>query len=117
MDKELDKALNELIAKINQDVSIQEYKETRKLAKNDRELSLLSEKIEEAQKDIVRLKHYGKIVAAEHKEAELQELWEEYNSNPLVMDYRNSLFEANDLLQFVTKKITEDINGAIEGEE
>lgn len=93
------------------------YKELEMKVQENHYLTQLTEEIQKAQKEAVNFAHYGKKEAEKEAIARANELTETMDQHPLVLAYRHQLVEANDLLQYLTKMIQEEINEWIEEEE
>jgi cell fate (sporulation/competence/biofilm development) regulator YmcA (YheA/YmcA/DUF963 family) len=110
MEKNIEEALNHLLELIEQDSAIVEYKEIEKLVKNQPNLMDLVEEIKSHNKEVVGFDYYGLHQAKEQAQMLSNEKTKEFESDLLVQQYRKSLFEANDLLQHITKKLTNSVN-------
>lgn len=114
MEEKVEEALNALLEKIEQDVAIKEYKESEKIVKELPDLTNLIEEIKAHNKEIVRFGHYGLGNAKERALTLSNEKTRRFDELVLVKDYRATLFEANELLQYVTKELTKSINEHLE---
>ena len=92
------------------------YKEIAEKVFNHEGLKQLEEQIKTCQKQLVQYEHYGKYRAKEQVLAEIDQLQAQYENHPLVIAYRKRLIEANDLLQYVTNRIQDEVNQQIEQE-
>lgn len=108
--------LQQLEQLIGQHPVIQAFKEVEMRARTNRHLQELEEQIKAAQKEAVQFAHYGKPEAEKQAILRIEELTAAYNQQPLVVRYRETLFEANDLLQFVTSAVQKKVNQALEEE-
>lgn len=108
--------LQQLEQLIGQHPVIQAFKEVEMRARTNRHLQELEEQIKAAQKEAVQFAHYGKPEAEKQAILRIEELTAVYNQQPLVVRYREMLFEANDLLQFVTNTVQKKVNQALEEE-
>lgn len=108
--------LQQLEQLIGQHPVIQAFKEVEMRARTNRHLQELEEQIKAAQKEAVQFAHYGKPEAEKQAILRIEELTAAYNQQPLVVRYREMLFEANDLLQFVTNTVQKKVNQALEEE-
>lgn len=103
--------LNQLLADYP---AIKEFQEIQKQAKQNPRLLALEEEIKQAQKEAVQFAHYGKPEAEKEAIRKIDALTQEYNQHPVVQLYRESLAQANELLQYVTQTIQRNVNQAIE---
>lgn len=103
--------LNQLLADYP---AIKEFQEIQKQAKQNPRLLALEEEIKQAQKEAVQFAHYGKPEAEKEAIRKIDALTQEYNQHPVVQLYRESLAQANELLQYVTQTIQKKVNQAIE---
>ena len=94
--------LNQLLADYP---AIKEFQEIQKQAKQNPRLLALEEEIKQAQKEAVQFAHYGKPEAEKEAIRKIDALTQEYNQHPVVQLYRESLAQANELLQYVTQTI------------
>lgn len=107
---EVEEKLQELLALLGQNEVILHYQQLAKKVKNNQELQELEEAIKVAQKETVNFGHYGQINAAKEAKKTADELTEVFNQHPQVIAYRKALYEANDLLQYLTGVIQKRVN-------
>ena len=93
------------------------YQELQKRVAENDTLQELEEGIKAAQKDAVQFAHYGKPEAEREALKEADRLTKAFDEHPLVVAYREQLYEANDLLQHMTTMIQKEVNAALEEEE
>ena len=117
MESEIQEQLVQLGNSLTKHSAIVEYKELKRQINNSSIVKYYEDKIEEAQKEMVQAKHYEKESAYKYWEQQ----WEIYNqkllNHPLVVAYKQSLQEADELLQLITTIISEQVNRDMEKEE
>ncbi|MBL1225804.1 YlbF family regulator [Enterococcus sp. BWR-S5] len=115
-DKNIEAELDKLLQLLDQNETIQRYKEIEQRVNNNEKLTQLVEEIKQAQKDAVQFAHYGKPEAEKEAIKRADELTAQFDEHPLVIAYREQLAEANDLLQHITAMIQRGINNQLEKE-
>lgn len=110
-------ALSHLTALLGENEVIVHYQELQKRVVENDTLQELEEGIKAAQKDAVQFAHYGKPEAEREALKEADRLTKAFDEHPLVVAYREQLYEANDLLQHLTTMIQKEVNAALEEEE
>lgn len=85
-------------------------------AQNNAALKELEAQIKRAQKDAVQYAHYEKPEAEKIAIQEIARLQATYDQHPLVVRYRDVLYEANELLHYVTTTLQKKVNQVIEEE-
>lgn len=110
-------ALSHLTALLGKNEVITRYQQLQKRVEENDTLQQLEEDIKTAQKDAVQYAHYGKPEAEREALKEADRLTTEFDQHPLVVAYREQLYEANDLLQHLTNMIQKEVNAAIEANE
>ncbi|WP_445487523.1 RicAFT regulatory complex protein RicA family protein [Niallia sp. 03133] len=65
--------------------------------------------IKKLQKQAVNLQHYGKFSALKETEAKIDALQKEIDELPIVNEFKQSQAEVNEMLQMVTKTITNSV--------
>lgn len=115
-DKNIEAELDKLLEMLDQNETIQRYKQIEQRVKNNKKLTQLVEEIKQAQKDAVQFAHYGKPTAEQEAIKRADELTAQFDEHPLVVAYREQLSEANDLLQHITAMIQRGINDQLEKE-
>lgn len=98
-------ALSHLTALLGENEIIIRFQQLKKRVEENDTLQELEEGIKAAQKDAVQFAHYGKPEAEREALKEADRLTKEFDQHPLVIAYREQLFEANDLLQHLTNMI------------
>ena len=116
-EKQLEQEVEKLLDLLKNHESVQQFQTVRNRAENHPKLKELEAQIKAAQKDAVNFEHYVKPEAQRQAVAEINRLNKEYKSHPLVESYRQSLIEADELLQHVSTMIQKKVNQVIEGEE
>ncbi|MGM0167869.1 hypothetical protein IGI39_002881 [Enterococcus sp. AZ135] len=110
-------ALSHLTALLGKNEEIIRFQQLQKRVEENETLQELEEGIKAAQKDAVQFAHYGKPEAEREALKEADRLTKEFDQHPLVVAYREQLYEANDILQHLTTMIQKEINAAIEADE
>ena len=110
-------ALSHLTDLLGENEIIVRYQKLQKRVAENDTLQELEEGIKAAQKDAVQYAHYGKPEAEREALKEADRLTKAFNEHPLVIAYREQLYEANDLLQHLTTMIQKEVNAALEEEE
>ncbi|CZQ83902.1 YlbF family regulator [Trichococcus collinsii] len=93
------------------------YQEAEENTKDNRVLEQLVETIKSKQKEVAAFEHYAKPAAAEKTAAELVELNKQLKDNIAVQQYREALWDANELLENVISIIQRGVDDAIEKDE
>lgn len=110
-------ALSHLTALLGENEVVVRYQQLQKRVEDNETLKELEEGIKAAQKDAVQFAHYDKPEAEREALKEADRLTKEFDQHPLVIAYREQLFEANDLLQHLTNMIQKEVNVALEADE
>jgi cell fate (sporulation/competence/biofilm development) regulator YmcA (YheA/YmcA/DUF963 family) len=110
-------ALSHLTALLGENEVIVHYQELQKRVAENDTLQELEEGIKAAQKDAVQFAHYGKPEAEREALKEADRLTKAFDEHPLVVAYREQLYEANDLLQHLTTMIQKEVHAALDEEE
>lgn len=116
-DPEVKVALDKLLTLLGENETIQDFKSIQERAQNNPHLQELEAQIKAAQKEAVQFAHYDKPEAEKQAVARIEALTKEYDSHPLVVSYREKLWDANELLHYVTDKLQKQVNQAIEEED
>ncbi|WP_297074423.1 YlbF family regulator [uncultured Enterococcus sp.] len=116
MEESIQKELEILEQLIASHPIIREFKEVQLRAQNNTALKELEAQIKRAQKDAVQYAHYDKPEAEKIAIKEIEQLQATYDQHPLVVRYRDVLYEANELLQYVTTTLQKKVNHVIEEE-
>ncbi|GCF95774.1 hypothetical protein NRIC_36650 [Enterococcus florum] len=113
---EVQRALDQLTTLLQDNEVVQRYQNVKARIDQNTAVHTLEEAIKQAQKEAVHFAHYGKPEAEKQALKRADELTKQLEEHPLVIAYRESLSEANDLLQHLTGLIQKEINDAIEDE-
>jgi polar amino acid transport system ATP-binding protein len=109
--------LNRLIEMLKKNEVIVRYQEAEENTKDNRALEQLVETIKSKQKEAAAFEHYAKPAAAEKTAAELAELNKQLKDSIAVQQYREALWDANELLENVISIIQHGVDDAIEKDE
>lgn len=107
-------ALQRLDQLLEENEIILRYRAIEQRVKENQQIQKLTEDIRQAQKDAVNFAHYGKPEAEKQALAEADRLTKAFNEHPLVIAYRDSLAEADDLIQHITKRIQREFNDRLD---
>ncbi|WP_235032837.1 YlbF family regulator [Enterococcus sp. CSURQ0835] len=113
MDKEIQAALTKLTAALANNELIKNYQQVKRQVDQSEKLAQLQTAIKNAQQEAVQAEHYEKPAAKKQALQQADALKEAFDTHPLVGNYRAQLLEADDLLQYVTNLIQQEINDAI----
>ena len=91
-------ALSHLTALLGENEVIVHYQELQKRVSENDTLQELEEGIKAAQKDAVQFAHYGKPEAEREALKEADRLTKAFDEHPLVVAYREQLYEALSLI-------------------
>lgn len=106
--------LNRLIEMLGKNEVIVRYQEAEENTKDNRALEQLVETIKSKQKEAAAFEHYAKPAAAAKTAAELAELNKQLKDSIAVQQYREALWDANELLENVISIIQRGVDDAIE---
>ncbi len=109
--------LNRLIEMLGKNEVIVRYQEAEENTKDNRALEQLVETIKSKQKEAAAFEHYAKPAAAEKTVAELADLNKQLKDSIAVQQYREALWDANELLENVISIIQRGVDDAIEKDE
>ncbi|WP_319470933.1 YlbF family regulator [uncultured Trichococcus sp.] len=109
--------LHRLIEILKKNEVIVRYQKAEENIKENRTLEQLIEAIKSKQKEAAAFEHYAKPAAAEKTVAELAELNKQLKDSIAVQQYREALWDANELLENVIGIIQRGVDDAIEKEE
>ena len=109
--------LNRLIEMLGKNEVIVRYQEAEENTKDNRALEQLVETIKSKQKEAAAFEHYAKPAAAEKTAAELADLNKQLKDSIAVQQYREALWDANELLENVISIIQRGVDDAIEKNE
>nr|WP_319218769.1 YlbF family regulator [uncultured Trichococcus sp.] len=106
--------LRKLTEMLKKNEVIVRYQKAEVNAKENRSLEQLVEAIKSKQKEVAAFEHYAKPAAAEKTAAELADLNKQLQESIAVQQYREALWDANELLENVIGIIQRGIDAAIE---
>ena len=109
--------LNRLIEMLGKNEVIVRYQEAEENTKDNRALEQLVETIKSKQKEAAAFEHYAKPAAAAKTAAEFAELNKQLKDSIAVQQYREALWDANELLENVISIIQRGVDDAIEKDE
>lgn len=109
--------LNDLIEILKKNEVIVRYQEAEEFIKENQALEQLVEAIKSKQKEAAAFEHYAKPAAAAKTTAELAELNKQLKDSIAVQQYREALWDANELLENVIGIIQRGVDDAIEKDE
>ena len=109
--------LNRLIEMLGKNEVIVRYQEAEENTKDNRALEQLVETIKSKQKEAAAFENYAKPAAAAKTAAELAELKKQLKDSIAVQQYREALWDANELLENVISIIQRGVDDAIEKDE
>lgn len=107
---EVQAALEKVLALLAKHPLVCEYREITQKIDDHPTLFKLTDEIKTAQKDAVQFAHYDKPEAEKAALAKADDLTAQFDQHPLVVRYREVLFEVNELLQYLTKKFERAFN-------
>lgn len=110
-------ALSHLTALLGENEVITRFQQLQKRVAENDTLQQLEEGIKAAQKTRFSLPIMAKPEAEREALKEADRLTKEFDQHPLVIAYREQLYEANDLLQHLTTMIQKEVNAALEADE
>jgi len=106
-----------LIETLKKNEVIVRYQEAEKNIQANRALERLVETIKSKQKEAAAFEHYAKPAAAAKTAAELAQLNKQLEESIAVQQYREALWDANELLENVIGIIQRGVDDAIEKDE
>lgn len=109
MDDKLQYEFDQLLSIIQEQTAYKEFIEAKEKIQTSDIQTLLND-IEMAQKNSVHFNHYHKDKAYQQNEGHIDRLYQQLNTHDMVCQYRDSLYEANDLLHYITTTLEEGIN-------
>lgn len=110
MEKEVQQSLTKVQQSLQQQPVTQHYQQMKKIIANRQDLAQLLVTIEDEQKEVIKLGHYDKPQAAKWMNQQVDQHHQDLNEDIDVQSYRESLYEANDLLHYVTERIETAVN-------
>ncbi|MFY0545034.1 RicAFT regulatory complex protein RicA family protein [Brevibacillus sp. H7] len=108
----LDKA-RELAAMIAKTKEVDFFKRAEQQIKHNERVQTLIDQIKKKQKQIVMFESINKPELAKKVEEEYNQLQDELDTIPLVVEFKQSQVDVNDLLQMVTSVITNTVSERI----
>lgn len=112
----VEQVLQEVEEQLAKNEQIQEYRVVAERAKEHPRLNELIESIKAEQKNAVQFAHYGKPTAESEAIKKADAFTQAFDEHPLVVQYREHLVEANDLVQHLFTLIEEEVNQALQTE-
>lgn len=110
LDPDIQEKLDVLLQLISENEVIQEFQRLEEKINQNESIQQLTEEIKQAQQDAVQFGHYDKPNAEQEAIRRADELTKQLDEHPLVVRYREVLFEANDLLHSITTTIEQAVN-------
>ncbi|MGO3731826.1 MAG: YlbF family regulator [Vagococcus sp.] len=107
-------ALDQLLEALSLNNIVQEYQDIEEKVGKHEGLKQLVDEIKTHQKEAVEYAHYDKPIAEQEAIHLANTKQETFDTHPLVIEYREKLVEANDLLQHMTKLLERDVNNRLE---
>lgn len=114
MNREIDEKLEEITHFIGEVDCVKNFRAVEKRINENAQIKEWTVELEQAQKDAVLYKRIDKKKAAEIADHTADQLNEKINNHPLVVSYRNQLKDVDDLLQYITQRIENEVNMEIE---
>ncbi|MCQ6265873.1 RicAFT regulatory complex protein RicA family protein [Fictibacillus sp. WQ 8-8] len=108
----LDKA-KELAEMIAQTEEVDFFKKAEQQINENGTVSFLIAQIKKLQKEAVNLQHYGKQEAHKEVEETIDNLMKEMDSIPVVLEFKQSQADVNDILQMVSHTISNTVTDEI----
>ncbi len=112
IEKQVDEELDKLIALLQKKEEIIRYQQMEKEVQENDWLDELVETIKDKQRDLVNFEHYEKPEAYQATLKELDRLNKELDENITVKAYKDSLWEANEVVQLLFSKIEAAANSS-----
>lgn len=109
----VEKELEHLITLLTNKEEIITYQQAEQNVEGSQWIQDTIEKIKNKQRDLVNFEYYEKPEAYRKTLLELEELNKKIDENITVQHYRTSLFEANEVVQFVFERLQEQIDAMI----
>jgi cell fate (sporulation/competence/biofilm development) regulator YmcA (YheA/YmcA/DUF963 family) len=112
-EKEILEKARELANMIARTKEVDFFKRAEQQIKNNERVQELIHQLKQKQKQIVMFESMNKPELAKKVEAEYNQLHEELDSIPIVVEFKQSQVDVNDLLQMVTNVITNTVSERI----
>ena len=113
-DTKINESLSILLKSLENHDTIKAYKKIEKKIDEHDGLKEMVEEIKQLQKEAVKFAHYDKPNAEKEALRQADELQETFDKHPLVLEYRECLVEANDLLHHLTSLLQSQVNESLE---
>lgn len=110
----IQESMTDLLDSLKNHETIKAYKKIEQRIDEHEGLKQLVEDIKVSQKEAVQFAHYDKPNAEKEAIRQADELQESFDTHPLVVEYRECLVEANDLLHHLTSLIQSQVNDTLE---
>ncbi|WP_051263359.1 RicAFT regulatory complex protein RicA family protein [Tuberibacillus calidus] len=104
---------NELAKMLAETEEVAFFKKAEAQINKNEKVQKLIQDIKRLQKESVNLQHYQKFEALRENENKIDQLMDELDAIPLVKEFKQSQKEVNDLLQYISKTISERVTEAI----
>ncbi len=104
MNKEIEKKVDEIVSEIETSEVYQKYLSLKDKMEANKELMELINKVKVMQKDVIHKKK---------KKEELDKLMDELNSNPLYLEYSNTVYEINNTYGIIESSLNNYFNKII----
>lgn len=112
-DNEILQKARELANMIAQTKEVDFFKRAEKQIKHNERVQELINEIKQKQKQLVMFESINKPELAKKVEAEMNQLQDELDSIPIVVEFKQSQVDVNDVLQMVTNVITNTVSERI----
>lgn len=112
IEKQVDEELDKMIALLQKKEEIIRYQQMEKEVQENDWLDELVETIKDKQRDLVNFEYYEKPEAYQATLKELDRLNKELDENITVKAYKDSLWEANEVVQLLFSKIEAAANSS-----
>ncbi|MGY3704659.1 hypothetical protein BW731_07915 [Vagococcus martis] len=113
-DDNIQASMAELLDGLKNHDTIKAYKKIEQRIDEHEGLKQLVEDIKVLQKEAVKFAHYDKPNAEKEAIRQADELQEAFDTHPLVVEYRECLVEANDLLHHLALILQTQVNDTLE---
>lgn len=113
-DDQVNESLSDLLESLKNHDTIKAYKKIEQKIDAHVGLKEMVDEIKALQKDAVKFAHYDKPNAEKEAIKQADELQEAFDNHPLVIEYRECLVEANDLLHHLTSLLQSQVNEKLE---
>lgn len=110
MEERVECALQKVKESLSQQPQVLRYHDLDKQIMERDDLADLNDAILHAQKELTLLEYFAKEQAAMEKNEEWQKLKQELSASDLFYEYQDAVYEVNELMQYITKRIENEIN-------